>query len=48
MNYTPEERNLLRQDDENERGSMQMLASVIALALLLGAIALACYLGSVL
>ena len=46
--YTEAEVELLREGDRQERASMQMLASVIALLLIVLALAGMVYLGSVL
>ena len=46
--YTEAEVELLREDDRQERAGMQMLASVIALLLIVLALAGRAYLGSVL
>lgn len=46
--YTDAEVEMLREDDKDERAGMQMLASVVALLLIVLALAALVYLGSVL
>ena len=46
--YTDAEVEMLRQDEEDEKSRMRMLASVIALGLIVGAVVLILWVGGVL